>query len=83
MGQVAMAQKVFVVEVNLLQAGTGNAGELELRILRRFTGFAAFGDVLHPAARRLNLLVPSAAARGNIAVATPHRHVKTQPRHRE
>gem|GEM_PF-6829693 len=80
LGQVALAQKVLVVEAQFLQAGPGHAGQLEFRLLRGPTGRASFGDVLHPAARRLNHLVPRPAAGRDIALAKPHRDVVAQPR---
>ena len=75
-----MTQKVFVIEEQFLKAGPGHAGELEFRFLRRAAGLAAFGYVLHSAARRLDHLVPGTAAKRHIAIAKTHRQIVTKSR---
>lgn len=78
--QAMLAQIVFVVEAQLFQAGAGHAGQLEFGFLGRSAGRAAFGDVLHTAARGLHHLIPRPAAGRDIPSAKPHRHVIAQPR---
>ena len=67
----ALAQVVFVVEAEFFEAGAGDVGELELGLFGSAAGLAAFGDVLHAAARGLDHLVVGAAARGDIPLAKP------------
>lgn len=54
------AEGVFVVDEELLEAGGGDVGELELHFGGGQRGFAAFGDVLFAGARGLHHLVDGA-----------------------
>lgn len=70
-----MPQKIFIIEFQLLQTRPSDIGQLQFHFARRSARFAAFGNILHAAARRLNHLVMSPAALWNIAVAEAHRNV--------
>jgi hypothetical protein len=73
-----LTQIVLVIEAELLQTGSGNVGQFELRLLRRPRGQAPFGDVLHAASCGLHHLVVSAAATIDMMVAEPDRQVVDQ-----
>lgn len=70
-----LPQKILVIEPQLLQTGAGHVGQLEFGLFGGATGLAAFGNVLHPAARRLDHLVVGPAFPVDVAVAKTHGHV--------
>jgi hypothetical protein len=82
-GQSVLAQKIFVIEAQLLQAGPRHVGELELGFFRGAGCLASFGDVLHAGPGRLDHLVASSAARFDVPVAETHRKVENQLGHLE
>ena len=53
----ALAQKILVVEQELIQAGPGDIDQPQFGLGRGRRGAAAFSDILPPAARRLHHLV--------------------------
>ena len=55
--QLPLAQKVFVVEQQLIEARAGNVYEPQLGLTRSRRRPATLGDVLTPAARRLDHLI--------------------------
>jgi hypothetical protein len=55
--QLPLAQKVFVVEQQLIEARAGNVYEPQLGLTRSRRRSATLGDVLTPAARRLDHLI--------------------------
>src|SRR5262245_51113594 len=60
--QATLAKKVFVVQTQLLQAGSSYVGQFEFGLLGCARGLAALRDVLHSTARRLHHLVMGTAA---------------------
>ena len=76
--QTVLAEKVLIIEHQLLEAGACDIGELELGLLRRAGGDASFRDVLHAAARGLNHLIMGARPFVDEAIAEDERAVIDQ-----
>jgi len=73
-------QEVFVVELELFEAGPGDVCELEFHFLRGAARLAALGDILDPASCSLHHLVVGPAALADVAVTKPDRHIVTKLR---
>src|ERR1043166_8665975 len=71
----ALAQKIFVVEQQLVETSARDAHETELGLARRCERAAALGDVLPAAPRRLHHLVARARALVDEARAEIHGRV--------
>jgi hypothetical protein len=80
LGKIALAQEVLIVQKQFFETCPGHAGQLEFGFSGSAAGFAAFGDILHSAARRLHHLVTGAASERNETVAKPNCHIEAQPR---
>ena len=61
--QAPLPQKILIIQAQFFQAGAGHIGQFQLGLFRSAGGLAPFGDVLHPAPRRLHHLVVGAAER--------------------
>lgn len=66
-----MAEEVFVIQEQFLQAGAGHVGEAEFGLRGGGRGAAAFGDVLTVAAGGLDHLVDGTRAWVEEALAEP------------
>lgn len=53
--EVALAEKIFVIEQEFFKARAGDADEFEFGLFRGAAGLACFGDVLASAASGLDL----------------------------
>jgi len=78
--QAAVSQVVFVVQLEFFQAGARHVGQLQFHLFRGAAGLAAFGYILHPAARGLHHLIVGTAALFDIPSTKPHRHVVAELR---
>jgi len=81
--QPPLAQEVLVVELQLFQAGAGDACQLEFELLGGSAGLAALGDVLDAGAGGLDHLVVGAAALVDVAIAEADGYVVDELGHLE
>src|SRR5262245_23364062 len=59
LGPAMLSKKILKIEQQLIQTGTSNVHETQLRLARRRSCSASFGDVLPAATRSLHHLIAS------------------------